>query len=432
MSEETRRHRDFIQNITIALLSASMVLLLTQTLGYNLGGSSEDQPYWSLFSTQDPPAAMLSSDQETHFSAPVQVVLSSPYGRYGNITCTTTDESFEALRILLEQALGSTRTHSSCSEQTFLNALNGTSIYYDFLSPLPLSLLADLVWTSSADEETYVQRLALALHGDRVTLYLWDGQSQFLLCNTSLSSDDLVNTINQYELTSAQFAFDSPRSPYRDLNPYSLLLEEAPVIPVLNCEIPQFSTDYILSALGFNPNTQNRYPDSSGNEIITEVGRRLQIRTDGTVMYQSNEDTTLSIKAAEEVPSLLEAVTGTAALLRPLLSPTAGSSSFYLQKIHQSDASTTLEFGYQANGVPIYFADGQSPAVITLNGTAVSSMILRFRQYTNTEAHSLLLPLDLAAAIAAKSSNAQLLLGYTDNGADTMQAQWLVHKSRSE
>ena len=37
MSEHTRKHRDFIQNITIALLFVSAVLLFAQTQIYGLG-----------------------------------------------------------------------------------------------------------------------------------------------------------------------------------------------------------------------------------------------------------------------------------------------------------------------------------------------------------------------------------------------------------
>jgi len=45
---------------------------------------------------------------------------------------------------LLEQALGSAQAMTISSSHSFLSALNGTSVYYDFLTPLPLSILADL------------------------------------------------------------------------------------------------------------------------------------------------------------------------------------------------------------------------------------------------------------------------------------------------
>ena len=62
----------------------------------------------------------------------------SSYGRYGSVTLATDDDAFESLRGLLEQALSSARDYAPSSETHFLQALEGVSVYYDFLAPLPL------------------------------------------------------------------------------------------------------------------------------------------------------------------------------------------------------------------------------------------------------------------------------------------------------
>ena len=141
MSEHTRKHRDFIQNITIALLFVSAVLLFAQTQIYGLGVHTG-----SFLSGSDLSMDIAAPNQtEAALTAPVRVVATSAFGRYGSMALTTDSDSFEPLRGLLEQALLSAQDYRASNGQSFFNALKSTSIYYDFLVPLPLPVLAELV-----------------------------------------------------------------------------------------------------------------------------------------------------------------------------------------------------------------------------------------------------------------------------------------------
>lgn len=421
MNDKKRRRRDFIQNLSIALLAVSAVLLFIRM--YNL---SDVAGGWQLLSPSGPQTSAGSTSQAAPLSAPVQAVVTGPYGRFGSVTLTTTDEDFSPLRSLLEQAIGSARTGTPCGTEEFLDALKGTSVYCDFLSPLPLTVLADLMWTSGGDETIYARRLAVSERDGRVVLYLWDGGESCLRCDTALTAEILQDTVSRYELGNAQFALDTALSQYPSLDPCSLFLDQEPELPVLSAALPLSDTDRLLTAMGFNPNTQNRYPDASGTQVIMENGRTLRIYTDGTVTYLSGGDNTLSITAKEEIPTLLEASLDCGSLLNTLLASVGGDAAIWLQDVRQSGTSTTLRFGYQAVGVPIRFSDGELAAEITLSGTAVSSMTLRVRQYTALEATSLLLPLQQALAVAARHPGTALTIGYVDNGSDTVSAQWLA------
>lgn len=423
MNEKKRRRRDFFQNLAIALLSVSAVLLFTQTQMYNLGSSGG---FWHLLSSGDIQTADNISDQTASLTAPVRVAVTGPYGRFGCVTLTTADDAFTPLRSLLEQALGSAHANTPCDTQEFQDALQNTSVYCDFLSPLPLTMLADLVWTTGGDETIYARRLAVTEREGRVVLYLWDGDKTCFRCDTALTPEILSDTVSRYELGNAQFAMDGALDQYPMLDPCSLFLDQEPELPILSAAVPLSDTDRLLAVMGFNPNTQNRYPDASGTEVIVENGRTLRIYTDGTVSYLSGGDEALTIPAEETLPTLLEASLGCGSLLNTLLASAGGDASVYLEDVRQSGMSTTLRFGYQAGGVPICFADGESAAEITLTGTAVSSMTLRIRQYTATEQLSLLLPLQQALAVAARHPGTELAIGYVDNHSDTVSAQWLA------
>ncbi len=95
MNEHARKRRDFIQNITIALLCVSAVLLFAKTQMYNLGVSSGGP--LSFLAGSDLPSPPPLAVTETVLTAPVRAAVTSAYGRYGSVTLTTGDEAFEPL-----------------------------------------------------------------------------------------------------------------------------------------------------------------------------------------------------------------------------------------------------------------------------------------------------------------------------------------------
>ena len=428
MNGKKRKRRDFVQNVAIALLSVSAVFLFAQTQLYNLGVSAGSS-YLDFLSSPGTGMDSAASSQPVVLSAPVRVALTSPYGRYGSVTLSTADAAFEPLDRLLGEVLGSARTYTACDSQAFLQALETTSVYYDFLEPLPLSILAGLVGDTVSEDGITARRLVVSSQEDGVLLYLWDGGGTYLRCSTAISQENLENTMELYELGNAMFAFDlaETESGARDVDPYSLFSESEPSLPILTPDSSLPDTNSLLSALDFNPNTKNRWSESSGTEVIMEGERALRVYTDGSIYYNSGGDGALTLKSAEELPTLQEAAAGAAELLNALLSPSAGESSLYLQSIQRSGDTAELVFGYQISGVPIRFSDGGSAARVTLSGSAVSTLELRFRRYIPTEETSLLLPLRQALAItAAGEPGAELSIGYADNGGGTVSAGWLA------
>ena len=423
MNERSRSRRDFLQNISIAVLTVSAVLLFTQTQISNLGASSTLSRLLSGPVVQSGSAVI--SQEAASPGAPVRVVVSGAYGRYGDVAMTTADEDFLLLRQLLEQALGSVQPLAFSSSQAFRDAVSRTSVYYDFLAPLPLSILANLSQTTLNEDAVFVRRLVLTEEGESVALYLWAGTNRYYRSDTTLSPESLKEMVSRYELGNAFFAYESTEEQAQKLAFYSLLPDAEPQLPQLSAVSSLSDPSRLLAALGFNPNTQNRYWESETTEVISESnGRTLRLSTDGTVVYQGGNDATLSIQAAGEHPSLVEAFTGVSQLLNELLAPVPTDARLYLEQIQQVGAVTTLRFGYQFGGVPIRFADGSDAAQVLLTGTTVSSMELRLRQYTAAETDSLLLPLRQTLAIAAEG--AELSIGYADHGGDTVSAAWLA------
>lgn len=420
--DRRKRRIGILQNLLITLLTMSAVFLFAQTQWYNLDlTDSYLNPLSGSASSVTPP-------EPSTFSAPVRVAVTGAYGRYGSITLTTVDEAFEPLGSLLKDALSSASSFSPSTYEIFVQSLDYTSIYYDFLTPLPLSVIAQLFGVDMAEDTVTVRRLVISYREeDGVSLHLWDGEEQYLQASLTLSSQELSSAVNDYDLGTAFFAGDSVEvEPLCTLvDPLSLFLYELPDLPALSASTVQADADSILTALGFNPHTNNRYPSSDGSEVINEGSRSLRIYANGTVVYRSGGSPAMTLDTGEEATTG-EIAVQTVALLSSLTNGLTGDAALYLQEVSTSGSSTTLRFGYQCGGIPIYFSDGSYAAEVTLNGTTVSSVSLRLRSYTISEESSILLPLRQALAIAAQQDGSELAIGYADGGGSSVKASWLL------
>lgn len=418
MREQRRDRRNLVQNLLITLLALSAAVLFTQTQLYNLNLTTSEAPSGPAQSAA--PAAEL--------AAPVRTAVTGDYGRCGGLTCTTGDPVFaDPLGRRLLEALGSARDYVPCSRGDFLRALRGPSLYYDFLEPLPLSVLAGLLGGGedvSPREDLSARRLLIVPQEGGAVLYLWDGGENCFRASTAVSSDSLEQVISRYELGDASFAMDGGGLE-RELDPCSLLPAQPPELPSFTLGNPLAGgTDWLLSALGFNPRSRTRHTESSGTELIIDGDRTLRIRPDNTIHYQSGNEPILRVKAAEDLPTAREAALGAGSLLSSLLAPVSGELQPWLQSLRRSGDVTALRFGYQLKGVPVRFQDGGFAAEITLTGSAVTALSLRFRQYNAAEEPSLLLPLPQALAVAAASPGKELSIGYVERGGEC-RAYWL-------
>ena len=418
MGEQRQDRRNLVQNILITLLALSAAVLFTQTQLYNLNLTTSEAPSGPAQSAA--PAAEL--------AAPVRTAVTGDYGRCGGLTCTTGDPVFaDPLGRRLLEALGSARDYVPCSRGDFLRALRGPSLYYDFLEPLPLSVLAGLLGGGedvSPREDLSARRLLIVPQEGGAVLYLWDGGENCFRASTAVSSDSLEQVISRYELGDASFAMDGGGLE-RELDPCSLLPAQPPELPSFTLGDPLAGgTDWFLSALGFNPRSRTRHTESSGTELIIDGDRTLRIRPDNTIHYQSGNEPILRVKAAGDLPTAREAALGAGSLLSSLLAPVSGELQPWLQSLRRSGDVTALRFGYQLKGVPVRFQDGGFAAEITLTGSAVTALSLRFRQYNAAEEPSLLLPLPQALAVAAASPGKELSIGYVERGGEC-RAYWL-------
>ena len=431
--QKKRSKLDALQNIAITVLTVTAVLLFLRTQLYTIApdGGALETLLGGPTTAPDYSTAVTSAE----LRAPVRVAVSGDktYGRYGSVTTTTADESFAPLKTFLQEALGSAHSFTVSDEDAFFTALDRPSIYYDFLEPLPLSVLSGLVAGTSGEEHRSARQLVLsAAEDDTVQLVLCDGEGMYYQCQTAITGSDLTGAVNLFELGSGYFAFDYTvlSDHYRRIAPTSLFLEPLPQLPTLSVSTDLPDESSLLEELGFNPHTNSRYTEANGTEVVVEGDLSVRFLPDGTIRYKGSDseanETRLTVESAGEIPTLQEAASGTCDLLNQLLASYPSDASLYLLKIQRSGSTTTLYFDYQSGGIPIRQASGVPAAEVQLNGRRVSSLNLLLRQYTAGTDTSLLLPMKQTIAIAARQEGKELLIGYTDNGSDTSSAAWLL------
>ena len=425
MTESQRDELDFRQNVSIALLAVLAVALFARTELFHLG--------WEMIGSNFPAISEAAApEQQTEtvpdtLSVPLRFVATGVYGgvygRWANLDTDTGKRPFRAVRRLFADALADSQPFDEIPQETFLLSICGTSLYCDFLTPLPLSVLAGLADAASADERP-VRAMALAREKGTIFLCLWDGAGGYSRRASTISRRELDELVGEYELGNGVFALDLGDA-YRDIAPLSLFPDETPAPAVYAAAAGLPDTAQLLTAFGFNPLTKSRYTEANGTEVIMEGGRSVRIRANGNIYYQTGERGELYIESASEIPTGWEAVKECAALLNGILLP-QGFTEVCPLEVRRQDNLMLIRFGYVLDGIPVFHNDGGAAAVVALDGRRITSLELRPRRYTATETASLLLPLEQALGIAERHPGDELCLGYQDTGSARLSAQWFA------
>ena len=175
MTEQQREALDFRQNVAIALLSALAVLLFSRTELFHLGMETLGAGF---FTASEQSAPEQQEGAEVGLFVPLRFaatgVYGGVYGRYVIVNLSSRGRSFRSVRQRFADALTAPLPFEQISRDEFLAAIRGTSLYCDFLTPLPLSMLAGLTGAELSDERP-ARVMALARESGGVSLCLWDG-----------------------------------------------------------------------------------------------------------------------------------------------------------------------------------------------------------------------------------------------------------------
>lgn len=431
----TKRQVSLLQNASILTLSILAVFLLVVVFSYESNGTGAIP---SLNTILGPPQGSMPAQSSDlgGMSAPFNMVATSDQGRYGRMLASTTESDLLHSSNLLLEALGSASNPSVVAQDQFLEALEQTSLFLDYLFPIPSSVLAGWFGADFSSDIDIRYLLISARVQESASLYLWDGSGDFHRYETAVeyaALADLVLSFRRDDATASNdvaFAFEDPET-YGHLSPYTVLSSEAAAAKVLSSSLPDLvlDVDTLLSMLDFNPHTIARYNLTNGIEVV-EFPRTLRVYNDGVIQYNGSTEAAsplYAIPSDGEAPSEAEtllAVRRLAELLLPedILLDTAVCFS----GIQPTEEGYHITFDYLVDGIPVYFANGSSALEVETSGGVITAFRLQYRQYTALEDPYRLLPLPQAVHMSTQYEDVFLTKGYVDRGGERVTAEWLI------
>ena len=423
-----------VQNITIVLLSISFVLLLTRTPLFGSRGDALVSTMRGWLSARQPSAAEETAELSA-LAVPVRVVQTNDFIRSGSDVLTTADSAFEAPGSFLGEAVGSARSLTAVPERAFLSALEGSGLYFEFVSALPLEILsARLGVTTPSAQQINVRRCLLSADtAGTVHLYLQDEGGSCFRFSTAVSAVLLAAYLEAQDGGSVEFAFAMGEE-YAALSPYTLVFSaqtEREELSAANA-LSDYSAEELLRRAEFNPHTKDWYRGSSGTVVYIEGQRKLYLEPDGVVSYGGGaaEDGSLfSVAAADAAhPSRAELCAAARSLIETLAQGRTGDAALYVSGMRTEDSVCIVTFDYLVGGTPLRFSDGSHAAEVRLEGRSITAFSLRLRRYTVTERSTPLLPPALACAIARNSPGSELSVAYVDSYGDSVSAGWVADR----
>ena len=443
-----RRHSGLerLKSLLIVLLTLSALALTLRVLLFNeLAGQGPRgwlDNLTSLFrqeqtaSTGDPGGSIQSSAA----AQPVRLSVSDGSERFAvQYDTAQTDQMFSSLGILLSEALSSAAAPSEVTEQAWRDALCAPGVWFDFLGDIPLeALCAWMVEGGSNPNLTAAARQVAVARDDGggVSLYYHNVEDGlYYACRTAVAYEGHMDElVTGYGGNGASFVFELEEGGgYDGLDPYVLLSAATPSPAVFRASTPLSGTDTnavsaLQESLSFQVSSDAIYAIPGGLRL--RLGREtLEIGGDGTVTYHTSEELPIRYPVGEDGCTVTELVETTRRLAADTVGRTCGAARLYLAGVETGgDGAVTVSFGYSLNGAAVLLPADGCAARFTVQDGQITDYTLRFREYEETAEHSLLLPERQAAAAldALSPEGRELLLCYTDNGGDTVQAGWVA------
>ena len=443
-----RRHSGLerLKSLLIVLLTLSALALTLRVLLFNeLAGQGPRgwlDNLTSLFrqeqtaSTGDPGGSIQSSAA----AQPVRLSVSDGSERFAvQYDTAQTDQMFSSLGILLSEALSSAAAPSEVTEQAWRDALCAPGVWFDFLGDIPLeALCAWMVEGGSNPNLTAAARQVAVARDDGggVSLYYHNVEDGlYYACRTAVAYEGHMDElVTGYGGSGASFVFELEEGGgYDGLDPYVLLSAATPSPAVFRASTPLSGTDTnavsaLQESLSFQVSSDAIYAIPGGLRL--RLGREtLEIGGDGTVTYHTSEELPTRYPVGEDGYTVTELVETTRRLAADTVGRTCGAARLYLAGVETGgDGAVTVSFGYSLNGAAVLLPEDGCAARFTVQDGQITDYTLRFREYEETAEHSLLLPERQAAAAldALSPEGRELLLCYTDNGGDTVQAGWVA------
>jgi len=429
MIEKLRKIFLRCETALIVLLFFSAVYLLFRATAGNASS------YFDRFLSAniDETVSDVTSSQGIIPSCPFAIVLTGDDGEHSGAKydLETKQRVFSLFSATLGEALGSFGEMGRIREQDWLDALERQGVFFDYLYPLPLDLLAAHLGSGLSaygDGDISVRRLILGEQDGQLCLYFRDeGSSVYYRAKTALSfsSLNLGQRINDLSLLPCGFAFQEEDAGLLDPCFVFSVEELAPVD--LTAAVPLSPEDVYssLSSFHMNAGAASVYNEQDGLQVYVEGGKSIRVNSSGFMLFTVTGTGGIPVGGSEE-PSLAESIYAAGQLVRSTLGTLCGAAETGLIDIERNETGSgyMLTFGYYVNGVPVQLQDTGWCARIRVSGNYIVRAELCFRSYELKSSYLSPLPERQAAVLASKDGGEPMLV-YDDG--ESISWSWILN-----
>jgi len=235
---------------------------------------------------------------------PLSIVITGEGGgRFGaRFDADERNAVYERTSSILGEALGSAAEPFEISESEWRGALNGVGLFYEYATPVRLSMLDAWLGARMPDTEhdAVLRRVFVAFGEERSRLYYQEQGSGSFFCAYTASAAGKAQELEMYSANGAVFAFETDVRGAENA-PYMLILPgrvfpEARAATVGNAEE---LLELALSALGLSDEANTSYYYGAESVLVC-VGAQFNVRVygDGRVLYRRTDGTATEEGAA--------------------------------------------------------------------------------------------------------------------------------------
>lgn len=417
--------KEKIKNVVIILLILSAVFLgwESRLFGNTTAGvSGITELYNSIIMGS---GAEKNAEKKTAGAViPVCIAVTNSDGAHSTVKYDMTElgRLYDKTVKILSEVLSSSRTPSEVDPSAWQSALTSPGIYFEYLSPVKLSVLSKLIGTEQTRSwgSIPVRRICVSYQNGKNRLFFCDCNTGKIYAADTAASDGVDGLTESVGINSAIFAFERGIQTLKD--PYCLLttdVSEHPEIEVKNPLSDDKTLKDVLVGLGVSEHPKSTYTET-GARVYVENTFTLRLHNDGTVTYRLTGDEGGASPELNESAAIEKAWHA----VFTSIGKYCGNDTY----VYFDSAARTEDNGYQvkftymvAGGRVRLGADGYA-ASVTIKGGTITAMALHFRSYSVTNTQREMLPEIQAAA----ASSGAFMLGYDDNGTEKLEPVWIV------
>jgi len=428
---KSKRVVEWIKTALIVLLTASAMLLGRRTGLFNdffrtipFFGSVAELMRGSTGTAQRGSATIKEA------ARPLTVVITSEEGGRCGMKYDTDarNDAYDRTSSIFGEALGSASNPSEVSESEWREALTGPGVFYEYVVPVRLSVLAG--WVEARMPETLddilIRRIFLAFGEDRSRIFYEDIARNLFFGADTASAAGKALELATYSANEAVFAFETGIKAAENA-PYMLIVSERehPAVRVASAGNAEELLEIALAAFDHINEGYTTYYDSRGTLVCVGTQFNIRVDTNGGVRYRRTDGLPpegVQPERSEQTLGISEMIEYARTITADTVGGNCGDAEVFFESAEDgADGSCTVSFGYYIAGGRLHLQGDGHAAIITFRSGIVVDIELYFRDYSLTDELSRLLPGRLAFAAAG----GEFLLCYPDNGQETLLPVWV-------